>query len=219
MKYSCIFLLLVILFNIALFPLSTLAERNKDNKSEVFLPKGLLSGYTIVIDPGHGGKDPGALGQQNILEKDMILVVSLRIAEQLKQAGATVILTREDDSFVSLQQRVQLSNQNHADAFISIHFNAYDEDYVGGFHTYYYRNGERLAQTIQKTLAEKIHLRNRGVIQHGYTVLRENHQPAVLIELGFITNKKELATIQTDAYQNSVAEAIMEALVKYLGSK
>jgi N-acetylmuramoyl-L-alanine amidase len=214
MIYKSIFL--IFLLSISLPPVTTLASENKTNdKSEVFLTEGLLSGYTIVLDPGHGGKDPGALGHHEVLEKDLILSTTLTIAKQLDQAGATVILTREDDSFVSLKDRVQISNQSQADAFISIHFNSYEEDYVGGFNTYYDRNGKRLAYTIQENLSNELHLRDRGVIQHGFTVLRENERPAVLIELGFITNKKELATLQTEDYQSRVAEAIRKALVAY----
>lgn len=186
----------------------------KEN-NEAFFPNGLLFGYTIVIDPGHGGKDPGAIGHNGVMEKDLILETSLRIAEKIRESGGNVILTRADDSFVTLKERVQISNQNKVDAFISIHFNAYSDDYVGGINTYYYKDGYKLAKTIQKRLSEEVTLRNRGVIQDNYRVLRENKNPAILIELGFITNTSELATIQTQTYQDNVAEGITIGLIEY----
>lgn len=184
-------------------------------ESNVFLPNGLLSGYTIVIDPGHGGKDPGAIGSNGVLEKDLILATSLAIAKQLEEAGAEVILTRKDDSFLTLDERVAISNENHADAFISIHFNSYDQQYVGGINTYYHKKGKRLAYAIQRALSQEVKLRNRGVIQNDYHVLRDNHQPAILIELGFITNTKELTTLQSEGYQSNVARAILIGLIEY----
>ncbi|WP_096273001.1 N-acetylmuramoyl-L-alanine amidase [Paucisalibacillus globulus] len=184
-------------------------------EKEVFLPDGLLAGYTIVIDPGHGGKDPGAIGHNGVLEKDLILVTSLKIAEQLTKSGAAVILTRADDSFVPLKDRVLISNKAETDAFISIHFNAFSEEYVGGINTYYYQSGQRLAKHIQHALSQEVPLRNRGVIQTNYRVLRDNKSPAILVELGFITNTTELATLQTESYQEKVARAITMGLIEY----
>ncbi|MFS0673304.1 N-acetylmuramoyl-L-alanine amidase [Ornithinibacillus sp. 179-J 7C1 HS] len=185
------------------------------HEEKVFLAEGLLSGYTIVIDPGHGGKDPGAIGHNGVLEKNLILETSLKIAKALEDNGAKVILTRADDSFVTLSDRVFISNQNSTDAFISIHFNAFDADYVGGINTYYHMNGKRLANEIQMALSKEVPLKNRGVIQHDYRVLRDNKYPAVLLELGFITNTAELATLQTDDYKDKVARAISIALISY----
>jgi N-acetylmuramoyl-L-alanine amidase len=184
-------------------------------EAEVFLTDGLLAGYTIVIDPGHGGRDPGAVGHNGVLEKDLILDTSLKIAEKLKTIGATVILTRDDDSFVSLYDRVLISNQEDTDAFISIHYNAFPEDYVGGINTYYHQSGKQLAEKIQQAVYKEVLLRDRGVIQSNYSVLRDNHKPAILIELGFITNSTELATLQTDSYQEKVARGIVIGLIEY----
>lgn len=184
-------------------------------EKDVRFVEDLLSGYTIIIDPGHGGKDPGAIGQNGIMEKDLILETSLKIANQLMNVGANVILTRKDDSFVSLKDRVLISNLEDADAFISIHFNSYPEDYVGGINTYYHQSGQVLANKIQHALAEEVSLRNRGVIQSNYRVLRENKHPAILVELGFITNTTELETIQSESYQDKVAWAITQGLVEY----
>lgn len=185
------------------------------DEKEVFFPEGVLSGYTIVIDPGHGGKDPGAIGLNGIMEKDLILETSLAIAEKIEDFGGNVILTREDDRFVTLKDRILISNQNDVDAFISIHYNSYSEDYVGGINTYYYNDGRRLANVIQKRLSEEVSLRNRGVRQDSYRVLRDNRHPAILIELGFITNTTELATIQSPTYHDQVAEGITKGLMEY----
>jgi N-acetylmuramoyl-L-alanine amidase len=185
------------------------------DETEVFFPEGLLSGYTIVIDPGHGGKDPGAIGHNGVMEKDLILATSKRIAAQLQEAGANVILTRTDDYFVPLNERVHISNSHEADAFISIHFNAFDANYVGGINTYYHKSGYKLAHIIQHSLSEEVALKNRGVIQHDYRVLRDNEQVAILVELGFITNTTELSTLKTDDYQSKVARAITIGLIEY----
>lgn len=185
------------------------------DETEVFFPNGLLSGYTIVIDPGHGGKDPGAIGHNGVLEKDLILVTAKKIAEKLREAGAKVILTRTDDYFVSLNDRVKISNSHDTDVFISIHFNAFSVGYVGGINTYYYRDGRGLAHKIQATLANELPLKNRGVIQHDYRVLRDNQPPAILIELGFITNTKELSTLQSTNFQDEVARSITIGLIEY----
>ncbi|GGA82852.1 N-acetylmuramoyl-L-alanine amidase [Ornithinibacillus halotolerans] len=184
-------------------------------EQETFLIEGLLVGYTIIIDPGHGGKDPGAIGSNGVLEKDLILNSSLKIAETLRQAGANVILTREDDSFVSLKNRVLIGNKHNTSAFISIHYNAFSESYVGGFSTFYNQSGKDLAHHIQTALAAEIPLRNRGISPGSFTVLHESNFPAILLELGFITNASEVATLQTESYQEQVARAITIGLIEY----
>ncbi|WP_099159227.1 N-acetylmuramoyl-L-alanine amidase [Virgibacillus ndiopensis] len=176
-----------------------------------------LEGYNIVIDPGHGGKDSGAIGIDGIFEKDLIMMTADNIAQQLRAAGATVILTRTDDYFVPLDERVQISNAYNTDAFISIHFNAFPLIPIQGISTHYYSYGasQDLARDIQASVTQGINMQNRGIMQSNYHVLRENSDAAVLIELGFITNPHDLSMIQTTDYQNNVAEGIVDGLKNY----
>lgn len=177
---------------------------------------GTLEGYTVVLDPGHGGKDPGSSAQDGTYEKDYTLSVANKVAAKLQNAGANVIETRTDDTFVSLQNRVNISGTNNANAFISLHFNAYPESTINGFSTHYYAaEDSRLAQDVQSALSRNMVLSSRGITKSDYHVLRENSEPAILIELGFITNTNDLANIQTDYYQNAVADGVTEGLINY----
>ncbi|HLS09445.1 N-acetylmuramoyl-L-alanine amidase, partial [Lentibacillus sp.] len=180
-------------------------------------PTGTLNGYTIVLDPGHGGKDPGAIGLRGTLEKSHTMNTVYSVAEGLRNAGATVILTRSNDTYVSLEDRVSLSHDYATDAFISLHYNAFPLEAVNGFSTYYYTNGNdrSLAATIQSGLEQNMALNSRGLMQEGYHVLRENSDLAVLVELGFITNPYDLSVIQTAEHQRNVADGIVEGVMTY----
>lgn len=176
-----------------------------------------LSGYNIVLDPGHGGNDPGAIGFNGVLEKNLTLSTAEIVASHLRAAGANVKVTRVTDHYVSLDERVQFSSSYQTDAFISLHYNAYPFMAVNGIGTYYYTKGQDLvlARSIQHAIEQNVGLHNRGIHYGNYHVLRENNDLAVLIELGFITNPNDLFTIQTNAYQNNVAQAITSGLENY----
>ncbi|WP_249869424.1 N-acetylmuramoyl-L-alanine amidase [Oceanobacillus saliphilus] len=177
---------------------------------------GSLEGYTIVLDPGHGGRDPGAIGLGGIYEKDLVYSTATKVADQLRNAGATVIATRTGDYYVSLNERVHISNASHTDAFVSLHYDSYPALSVKGISTYYTTNYDRdLAQQIQSSLASSVTLNNRGIMQGNYRVLRNTTAPSVLVELGFISNQSDLAIIQTADYQHKVAEAITTGLINY----
>ncbi|MFC4023440.1 N-acetylmuramoyl-L-alanine amidase [Oceanobacillus longus] len=175
-----------------------------------------LEGFTIVLDPGHGGNDPGAIGLGGIFEKDLVSSTATKVEDQLRDAGANVITTRSGDYYVSLNERVNISNTNHTDAFISLHFDSYPVLSVKGVSTYYADSTDRkLAQNIQSTLASSVNLNNRGLMQGNYRVLRNTTAPSVLVELGFISNPNDLAIIQAAEYQNQVAKAITNGLIQY----
>lgn len=177
-----------------------------------------LAGYNIMLDPGHGGKDPGALGINNAAkEKDLILDFTNTVAQKLRNEGATVLLTRSTDSYVSLEERVRISEAYWTDAFISLHFNAFTTSDSNGVSTHYDKNGAdyELAQHIQTALEKHTTLRSRGVKKDPYHVLRENNDVAVLVELGFITNPHDLEVIQSSSYSSEVANAIAEGLSGY----
>ncbi|MCJ7841616.1 N-acetylmuramoyl-L-alanine amidase [Lederbergia sp. NSJ-179] len=178
-----------------------------------------LEGYNIVIDPGHGGKDPGSIGIGGNFEKRLTLMTANKVAHDLREAGATVIITREDDYFISLKERVRISNSYHTHAFISIHYNASPRSSAQGLETYYYHPTSRnLAESIQNSIVKNTQLQNRGIQQSNYYVLRENSDKAVLVELGFITNPYDFSIIQTEEYQKEVAEGITSGLKNYFES-
>lgn len=177
-----------------------------------------LSGKTLVIDPGHGGKDTGAIGYGNkVLEKNLTLRTAKELAKKLRKAGAHVILTRQNDTFLSLQQRVNIAEQNKADAFISIHYNASLIPSANGVTSYYYtkRKDQPLALAIQQMLAKESGLNSRGVHFANYHVLRKNSRPSTLLELGFLTNEWEEHVVSTSNYQNSVTTAILNGVENY----
>jgi len=178
--------------------------------------QGALDGYTVVLDAGHGGKDPGAIGLGGIYEKDLVTSTANTVAQYLRQEGANVIETRSGDYYVSLDERVRISNANQTDAFISIHYNAYPVLSVQGTTSYYYGDsGRQLASTIQSSLASSTPLFDRGVSFGDYRVLRNSSAPAALLELGYITNSHDLNIVQTQDYQNTAAQAITNGLISY----
>ncbi|MBY7144914.1 N-acetylmuramoyl-L-alanine amidase [Virgibacillus sp. NKC19-3] len=198
------------------------------NESEAAVPanhesaeksSGSLEGYTIVLDPGHGGKDPGTIGLNNIYEKDLAMSTAETVEAQLADAGANVTMTRTDDNFIPLEKRAQISNESQADAFISLHYDSFPIQSVNGVTTYFHSNGadRHFAEEIQASLASTVNLQGRGAMQANYSVLRNNNAPSVVTELGFLTNQSDLATVQTADYQNNVAQAIENGLKNYFG--
>ncbi|WP_423799697.1 N-acetylmuramoyl-L-alanine amidase [Neobacillus sp. SAB-20_R2A] len=179
-------------------------------------PSGPLEGKVIVIDAGHGGSDPGASGVYN-LEKNLTLSTSLELGAILEEAGAKVIYTRDSDVYPTLQQRVDISKAVKPDVFISIHFNSYTNKSTNGIETYYYDavRDQRLANEIHLGILNQVGLADRGVRFGDLFVLRENSQPSVLLELGFISNPQEEALIATTAYQKRAAQGILNGLIKY----
>ncbi|KRG12784.1 N-acetylmuramoyl-L-alanine amidase [Lederbergia galactosidilytica] len=175
-----------------------------------------LTGYNIVIDPGHGGEDPGSIGMNNIFEKDVIMSTANAVAQKLRDAGATVIMTRNGDYYVPLQKRIQISNAYNTHAFISLHYNAHPISNVNGIETHYTGEGSyTLAREVHAALERNTALINRGVKQSGFYVISENNIPSILVELGFITNPDELEYIQTQEYENNVANGIVDGIRHY----
>lgn len=177
-----------------------------------------LLGKTIVVDAGHGGVDRGAEGvSKKTKEKEVNLIVAKLVAKKLEAAGATVILTRANDTYISLQSRVDVATENDADAFISIHHNSYKTSAMVGSMTFYYTNtaDKELAKLIQADLIKHNGLKDLGARKGDYLVLRENPKPSVLVELGFLSNANEEATIRTTKFQENSAEGIFQGIVKY----
>jgi N-acetylmuramoyl-L-alanine amidase len=179
--------------------------------------QGSLNGYTIMLDPGHGGRDPGAFGMNGEKEKDLTLSLASVVAQKLRNVGATVVMTRSDDTSISLEDRVHMSNSHQTDAFISLHYNAYVSNESNGVSTHYYSNGADLllAQQIQHALDTHTTLKNRGIERDAFHVLKKNKDLSVLVELGFITNPTDQAAILSDNHPENVANAITEGLIHY----
>ena len=180
----------------------------------------------VVIDPGHGGGDSGAVGHYGVKEKDVTLYVALRVEKLLKDAGAKVIMTRTTDRDVSyykspnrteLQARVDKCPPE-TDIFISIHCNAFSNPSSHGMETYYYSGSpqsRRLAVLLNEELAKYGGRHNRGVRTANYYVLKHNSHPSSLVELAFVTNYEEENLLANDDYQDALAKAIVSAVNRY----
>ena len=175
-----------------------------------------VQGKTIVIDPGHGGYDPGATSGEGAPEKTLALQTAQRVSQKLSNAGANVIMTRSNDTYISLAERVQAAERQGADAFISVHYDSATNSSANGFTTYYYHDYQSpLAQNVHRSLDEKLSLADRGTRQGDYYVIRENSQSAILLELGFLSNPEERAHVSTSQYQELVADGVYNGLVSY----
>lgn len=185
-------------------------------------PKGKpgLKGKLIVIDAGHGGNDVGAIGTKyGVLEKTVNLQTASRLADLLRQKGARVVMTRTGDKQnPALHDRVAVSESRNADAFVSIHYNSSPKN-VSGTLTFFYSEQKDmpLARAIEAHLGELGGMNSNGISFGNYHVLRENDQPAVLLELGFLTNSKDESLARTADYQRRSAQAIAEGLADYFG--
>ncbi|QAS53468.1 N-acetylmuramoyl-L-alanine amidase [Halobacillus litoralis] len=183
-----------------------------DTTSSSELP---LQGVNIVLDAGHGGYDPGAVAVNGLLEKRSTIEAVDHIARKLRLSGATVILTRENDRYVSLQNRVRITRSSDPDAFVSVHFNSASSPYAEGISTYFYHDsGKGLARNIQHKLSQEVSLQNDGAQFGNFHVLRENIENSILVELGFLSTSSDLAVIERDGYPDKVARAITDGLIK-----
>jgi N-acetylmuramoyl-L-alanine amidase len=172
----------------------------------------------VVIDPGHGGKDSGAPGLGGLLEKDVVLPISTKLATILEQNGIQVVLTRDADFFVELQGRVDIAKRVNATLFVSIHANAVDNrPDVNGLEVYYYDRGYALADTVRQAILQNIStLKNRGTRKARFYVLRKNTMPAILVETGYMTGREDNPRLGSPEYQSRMAEGIASGILNYL---
>ena len=176
---------------------------------------------TIVIDPGHGGKDPGATGG-GVREKDIALNVAKKIGAFLEAKGCTVMFTRETDIFVELSDRARMANSANANLFVSVHCNSVrDNARATGMEVYHYTRAseasKRAACVIYDKLLPVCGLRGRGVKAKDLAVLRETAMPAVLVELGFISNPNDRAKLTNFEWQYDAAQAIADGIIEAVG--
>ncbi|MFH1833825.1 MAG: N-acetylmuramoyl-L-alanine amidase, partial [bacterium] len=179
----------------------------------------------ICIDPGHGAKDSGAIGTTGTKEKDLNLSIALLLAQNLRDAGLRVIMTREDDTLPTLQQRADIANTALANLFVSVHNNAAGNPDAKGTETFYPGTPDSypleaklLAEAIQRHLLAAIGSVDRGARTHWVklVVLAETEMTAALAEVGFVTNAAEEAKLKTPAYQQAAAQGIAKGILEYL---
>lgn len=182
---------------------------------------GKLGGKLIVVDPGHGGGDPGMIGTTlETVEKELNLTTAKLLRDELVARGAKVLMTRtSNDSNPKLSERVAVSESNKADAFVSIHYNSSQKKTSGTLAFYYADKDERLARSIADRLGDGIGLKNNGVSFGNYHVLRENDRPAALLELGFLSNPNDEEIVRTDSYQRNAVKAIADGLADYFAER
>ncbi len=187
------------------------------NPFEQTVDQSIFKGKTIVIDPGHGGVDVGAISITDHYESHYALYTAEVLRDQLSQLGADVVMTREDDYYYALMPRATLANYVHADVFISLHYNS-EPQYptATGINSYYRNESEQLlAEYVHNQLIEYTGANDRGVEYGNYLVLRGLSRPGILLELGFISNQEEEKQIQSHAYQRKITQGIIEGLQQY----
>ena len=184
----------------------------------ISLPRLQSGRLVVVLDPGHGGSDPGAVGINGIQEKQVTLSIAQQVAAYLTQQGVQVVLTRTDDSDVELEPRVQMAEQDQATLFVSIHANSIslDRPDVNGIETYYYSNGEQMAQVIQDSIVQGTGMTNKGIHSARFYVLRRTSMPAVLIETGFVTGSDDAPHLANASFQSQMARSIAQGILQYV---
>ena len=174
----------------------------------------------VVLDPGHGGTDYGAI-REGINEKDLTLDLTKRVAALLKSKGYKVVLTRDDDIYLGLQERCDITEAENPEIFVSIHVNSAVATEPYGLETHYYHEqSKELAEIIQKHMVQEINnTKDRGILKSKFYVINHTDVPAVLVETGFLSNPNERADIITDKRKKATAKAISDGIIEYLKHK
>lgn len=207
---------------------SVLSSRPDDNRVKLSFKK--ISStkpqdYLIVLDPGHGGYDPGAISVNNRQEKVVALAVSLKVRDKLQARGYNVSMTRETDVGLGLYDRPRIANDLFPDVFVSIHANKIKgKPDVNGIEVYYYDDDKSVGRENQKYLSDyileetvkKTGAKNRGVRSKGFVVVKYTKMPATLIETGYLSNYQEEAKLYDSSYQDKLADGIVEGIIRYL---
>jgi uncharacterized lipoprotein YddW (UPF0748 family) len=174
--------------------------------------------YKVFLDPGHGGKDSGAPGPTGALEKNINLSVAEKVKRQLGLYGFEIMMSRDEDKFIELDQRAAMANNWKSNIFISIHQNSFGTT-ANGIETFYYTYGstqsKSLATKVQNRLIESTGAKDRGVKTASFVVIKKTNMPSVLIECGFISNANEEAKLKTEAYQKLLSNSISGGVFDY----
>jgi N-acetylmuramoyl-L-alanine amidase len=209
-----------------------LAGGNEPLRTTVPLP-GVVTGKTVVIDAGHGGRDPGAVGRSGLAEKEITLDIALRLRRLFSRVGVYVVMTREKDldygetgdlsrgtrKSRDLAYRAEIANRSGADLLLSIHVNSFPQSVWSGAQCFYEagnQEGKELAVAIQDELAARLGPNRRRPVAADYLLLKTARMPAVTVEVGFISNSREERMLADAAYRQQVAEAIFAGTVTYL---
>lgn len=204
--------------NMGMNPVMVCYEREKTDGEEKNAPEEPC----VVLDAGHGGKDPGTLWE-HVYEKDINLAIVKKLEQILMEAGCQVILTRCEDVKIGLEERVQIAKDNGADIFVSIHQNALENDNVtSGIEIYCSQQSNersgKLADAIHTYLLDRTGAKDKGVQKNSdFYVVDNTTMPACLIETGFITSKEERECLLDEAYQEKVARGIADGILEFLG--
>jgi len=185
------------------------------------LPEVKRNKFLVVIDPGHGGPDPGAIGIGGIRETDVVLEVSKIVKKLLSEKGVKVRLTRKNEVDLDLPPRVSFANNTDADIFVSIHANASrgKRRDINGLETFYYRGwrGRLLAKKIQKQILKvSPGSPDRGVKQGRFYVIKNTRMPAVLVEIGFLTGRLDARRLEKTTHRKRLAYSIAKGILEYL---
>jgi len=195
-----------------------------------------LAGKLIVVDPGHGGRDTGAIDSfrtRQVYEKDIALAIGRRVRDVLTQNGATVLMTRADDSFPSLDSRPRFANAHHADYYVSIHCDSAEVQNARSGTAIYYHGASGMCRLMAADIGRRISQvsgipyngvksdmkQYGGRFDTGYAVLRESQMPAVLVESGFMTSDSDLAKLRDDATQQRIAEGVVAGLRDFISDQ
>ncbi len=178
-----------------------------------------LQGKTFVVDPGHGGKDPGAgeFGFSRIPEKVLVLDIANKVAQKLQSKGATVYMTRSEDIFIPLDDRAAMATQTNADALISIHVDAHESISISGATFYIARNASKTSQSMARNLQSTFidaGIATRGIRRKNFRVLAAHSRPSILIECGYITHQNEARQLNSAEYRSILASLISRAITK-----
>jgi N-acetylmuramoyl-L-alanine amidase len=207
------------------------SEEFDDNIKILFLGKNeKFKDKTIIIDAGHGGKDPGATAPTfKIEEKDLNLKVAKKLNEKLIEAGFKTIMIRDNDEYIGLYERAEIANESNGDAFISIHFNSHPDSDIKGIQTFYcpsYKSEVKtednypFAEAVHQGLLDALNSVDKGIRRRPeLVVVRETKMVAALLELGFLTNPEEEKRIFTEEYQDKAVEGIVSGIIRYFEEK
>ena len=184
--------------------------------------KHLIEKPTVYIDPGHGGSDPGSIGN-GLQEKNVNLEIAKRVKKLLLNEGFDVIMSRETDVYIPLPERTKKANESFAHIYVSIHINSHHDSSANGVETWWYSKGpyptesKKLANELQKELAKNTKMNNRGVKDGNLHVNRESQMPSALVEVGFISNKSDANKLKQSSFLDKVAKAIVNGIKNYFG--
>lgn len=223
-KYGNILIIVVIALLIIVFDITY---------ENVFTGKKVPAGNkVIIIDAGHGGRDPGAVGENGAIEKEINLSIAKKLKAYLEENGNTCIMIREVDEGLyseadsnkksrDMKSRKDMIKSNNADFFISIHLNSFPQSKYYGAQVFYYSEDEKSKKFAQVMQSELIRVLNRGNKReekpsNTYYILKENPVPSILVECGFLSNPEEEMLLQEEEYQNKIAWALYCGITRYI---